>query len=66
MKKIFVSFCLLGCANNVHQPEVVGLKPLMSVPVAVPVMQGNSNKDLLVYALRLENALRICNAKLAE
>lgn len=66
MKKLFVSFLLLGCAGNVHQTEVTELKPLASVPVAVPVMQGNTNKDLLVYVLRLENALRLCNIRLTE
>lgn len=66
MKKFFVCFLLLGCANCTHQTEVTELKPLVSAPVAVPVMQGNTNKDLLVYVLRLENALRLCNARLAE
>lgn len=66
MKKLFVSFLLLGCAGNARQAEVIELKPLMPVPAAVPVMQGNTNKDLLVYVLRLENALRLCNAGLAE
>lgn len=66
MKKLFVCFLLLGCVNSIHQTEVTELKPLLSAPVAVPVMQGNTNKDLLVYVLSLENALRLCNAGLAE
>lgn len=66
MKKFFVSFLLLGCAGNARQAEVIELKQLVSVPAAVPVMQGNTNKDLLVYVLRLENALRLCNIRLAE
>lgn len=60
---------LSACAKSypVYETEIVKIKlplPLLD-PLPIPSFTGQTNEDLLLYTLILEQNLSLCNARLS-
>lgn len=59
---------LSACAKGpVYETEIVKIKPPLplSDPLPIPSFTGQTNEDLLLYTLTLEQNLNLCNARLS-